>query len=251
MRAFYAAVLLSAALVFSLPSWSHAQASTWSLSGAQVQYYDSSSSSWVSYPSITPTVTSSPLTDGIKITGAGVDGAVFSMDGTQITGSPNPVDQATNRVFLSGTASLGFSQWDSASLAIPTTFGFGFSISDGQLSISNAGTEFTLLDGSSNPLAGVGSGFGPPFPVFGPYGPGGYGVGFQFVDGFGGNPSAGASINWGVSIYFVWTPAANGDVLTFTIPSDSIDIQIVTVPEPAISGLLGLAGMWLLGRRRQ
>lgn len=238
------------AMVIALgTSAAYAQTSVWSLADSRLQFYDTGASAWTNYNSIIPTVTSSPLTNGIKMYGYGTSapGAAFQITGDFIAGSPDPNQSATNRLHLTGTATLGFSNWDTSTLSIPTSFAYDYSLDGGTFTFSNAETGFTLKDGGGESISGVGSGFGDP-PVGDPVGAGSYPDSFQFVDNFNGNPTGGASIDWEVNIYFSWTPSANDDTLTFTIPNNSIDIQIV--PEPAMAGAFGLLALGAIRRRR-
>jgi hypothetical protein len=149
-----------------------------------------------------------------------------------------------------GTAQVNIPVWDSNLLELPTTFGFGWNFDDGNFQLANAQTGFVAFDSTGAFLTGVGSGFGEP-PFGDVQAPGGYGLGFQFVDNFGGITNDLATIDWEVRIGFNWFNQELPDsVLNFTIPQDSIDIFIRPVPTPSAAALLGLSGLAAMRRRR-
>lgn len=55
---------------------------------------------------------------------------------------------------------------------------------------------------------------------------------------------------YNVALSVNWTGTAAGDTLSVTIPQHSIDLQVVSVPEPSCA-LLGIVGLPLLARRRR
>jgi hypothetical protein len=220
---------------------------TWSYGGSSLQYVDNSGDSptFQDY-SQAPTVGTSPLPNGIKIFGTGANDQVFSLTGADYI--PSPVNDPSfrgNQLVIYGTGTIDGTVWQNPGDSIPTTFGIGFDFTGGTLDIYNVGTSFTLYDSAHNGLIGVGSGFGDGLGV---YAPGGYGVGWQFVDGFGSNYQTAQTMDWSVTFGFDWTGMAAGDTFSFSIPANSIDIQ--AVPEPACLALLGISGLAWLGRLR-
>jgi hypothetical protein len=246
----------SLAILFATSSAS-AQSSTWLLSSARFDYLQSSgpgSSEYVPYDSSTPvTVSSTSSSTGISVVGSGANNQVVSLLASQ-AGTTNPTSgYSANRLTLSGTADLNFSTWDSTMLELPTNFNFGWEQTGGVVEFFNATTSFTLFNAQGDFLAGVGSGFGDPLPVLGPYtNPGGYGTGFDFVDNFGGVNNNVATINWRIELYFNWYDlAANPDSrFTLLIGPPGVNADIRVVPTPSVTAALGLAGL-LVNRRRR
>ncbi|HVZ93284.1 MAG TPA: hypothetical protein VG797_02125 [Phycisphaerales bacterium] len=244
--------LVGAALTFAITAGAHAgqvepAQSVWTLGGSQLQFWDSKASDWLNYTDPLSTVSSSQLLNGIKVFGTGptdddADDAAFAITGAQYNPGLGELEQST-RLHITGTAIIN-GTWDSSTLSIPTTFGVGFGFAGGILDFT-ATTGFELLDENGDGLQGVGSGA----DGFGPYEPGGYGVGFQFVDRFNGDATAGRSINWAVDLYFLWTDQGAEDVLLVTIPNNSIDIQVVPAPG-AVSAVM-LMGLGACSRRRR
>ncbi|MDD4890460.1 MAG: PEP-CTERM sorting domain-containing protein [Phycisphaerae bacterium] len=216
---------------------------TWSYGGSALQYVDTSSGSptWADY-SPSPTVDAAPLANGIKIVGVGAGGSAFSLTGeTYIAGPTGDPDFRGNRLVISGTGTIDGTVWQHPADYIGTTFGIGFDLSGGSLDVYNVTTSFLLLDAGGHPVIGVGSG-----SSVGVYDPGSYGVGFAFQDRFGLNYQAARAIEWTVTFGLDWTGQATTDTLTFSIPSNSIDIQ--AVPEPATLALLTIGGLGVVGR---
>jgi hypothetical protein len=150
-----------------------------------------------------------------------------------------------SRIVIRGAAALS-EPWDSAVLSIPTTFAFGFSFGTWQLAVFNVGTSFSLYDADGNGLQGVGSGFGD--DGLGTFQPGGYGFGFQFVDRFNGDATAGVRFDWEIVIGFEWTGANEGDLLAFNTGPEGINIAVV--PAPGAVGMLAACSLLAARRRR-
>lgn len=228
---------------------------TWTYSFSQLQHgiYDDEGNPGVqNYDGITPNVAAMELPNGLKLYSPGETGETFAMKGEQYIPTPNPpVDQGQatvmrgNRITNYGGGTIDGTTWQHPDDIVRTTFQFGFSFSQGMLDIYRVQTFFLLLDSEGGFVTGVGSSTG-----FDPFEPGGYGLGFAFEDRFGSNITTATNIFWGVEIYFDWTGYNPESDLSFTIPSDSIDIQAQTVPAPASAGLLGAGALVAFRRRR-
>lgn len=227
---------------------------TWTYAFSQLQHgiYNSDNQPDVqNYDSITPNVAAESLSNGLKLYSPGEDAHTFGLTGETYIGTPNPPTRGEssvlrgNRFTNYGGGTIDGAAWQHPDDVVQTTFQFGFDFSGGQLDIYRVQTFFLLSDAQGNFITGVGSSTG-----FDPFEPGGYGLGFAFVDRFGSDISAATSIFWGVEIYFDWTGQGPDDTLNFNIPHNSIDIQAGTVPAPASAGMLALAGIAATRRRR-
>jgi hypothetical protein len=236
-----AAALLSAAAA-------RADLTAWTFSAAELGYVDNTGGTqWQSY-AFGPTVGGTAVPDGLHIVGTGTNGNVFQL--TEATYVPSPVQDSFYRgniLVLSGTGAIDGAAWQHPDDFIRTTFGIGFELSGGTLTVYRADTGFTLYDASNQFLIGVGSGFADPNGL-GSYGPGGYGVGWAFEDRFGSNYQTATHFSWTVTFGFDWTGMAPGDTFNFAIPGNSIDLQVV--PEPASLAAVLAIGSLLLVRRR-
>lgn len=257
MTAIRSILLASGALtLIGLSSVAQAQSSTWLLSSASFDYFRSTgtgSGEYVPYGgSIPVTVSASSSETGISMIGDGPNNQVVSLLGSQ-AGTTTPTSGfSANRLTLSGTADLNFTTWDSTQLELPTNFNFGWEQTGGTIEFQNAATSYTLFNAQGDFLSGVGSGFGEPFPVLGPYtNPGGYGTGFDFVDNFGGINNNVATINWRIELYFNWYDITNPDSrFTLLIGPPGVNANIRVVPSPSAAAVLGLAGLIANRRRR-
>lgn len=248
---------LGAAAILSLAAGAaQAQLTTWTYAGSALQYIANQDKAYfyVDYDT-PPTVGALPVFDGIHIYGTGsssTSGApagdiAFSIGAADYI--PSPIVDPNlrgNRLLISGVGTIDGAAWQHPADYIRTQFDFGMDISGGTIDLFKIETGFELRDHDDNFVTGVGSG-----TSLGEYdGPGGYGLGFAFEDRFGSDITTAETIHWTVAIYYDWTGMSPGDVFTFHIPNNSIDIQVLT-PEPAtlVFATLGLVpAVW---RRRR
>lgn len=233
---------------------------TWSYGSSHLQHLRNDDGVyWVDYdplnPSMIPDVISSPLDNGIKLSGRGSKGFIFGLSGDNYI--PTPSEPTTggnlrgNRLTISGTGTIDGAAWQHPNDIVRTAFDFDFLITGGEIELYTVGTSFTLLDASNNFVAGVGSGTG-----FGDtFGAGFHQFDFAFEDRFGpidqpSDISTAVTIEWEIAFYFDWTNYSAGDQLYFDIPQNSVDIQATTVPTPGTAALLTLAGLATARRRR-
>jgi hypothetical protein len=222
---------------------------TFSYSGTSLEYYDAIEDRYVEYDLPAPTVRHETGLNSITMFGNGETDDLENNRITSLLAEDYRGDRSDNgrgsRIVMRGSATLS-EPWDSAVLSIPTTFAFGFSFGSGELALFNVGTSFTLFNAQGDGIQGVGSGFGD--DGLGTFQPGGYGYGFQFVDRFNGDATAGVRFEWEVVFGFEWTGRNEGDVLAFNTGPEGINIAVV--PAPAGLGLLAVGGLVASRRRR-
>lgn len=221
----------------------NAQIANWSFESAELQHPEVNyGGQWETYPSISPTVSSTTFNNGLKLFGSGDNNRVFSMTGDDYIGS-NAFLRG-NRLLLTGSAALT-QPWNPATFSIPTSFKFSWNLTadSGAVQFYEISTTYELLDASNNLLQSVGSS-GATYTAE----PGQGGADFRYVDGFGGDPTGSAAIRFTIAIYFDWVDYSVDDSFDLFIEPNSIDIEVV--PAPAAAALLGFAGLAAVRRRR-
>ncbi|MFM9957699.1 MAG: MYXO-CTERM sorting domain-containing protein [Phycisphaerales bacterium] len=253
--------LLSALALASIAGVASAvPVTTWSFGSSHLQHLrDDDGTFWVDYdplnPSLVPDVMSTPLDNGIKLSGPGSKGFVFGFTGDNYIPTPSEPTASGNlrgnRLVINGTATINGAAWQNPFDIVRTSFEFDFAHTGGDVELYTIETSFTLLDASNNFLGGVGSatGFSQTFD------PGFHAFDIDFDDRFGpidqpNDISAAVAIEWQIAFYFDWTNYAQGDQFYFDIPQNSVDIQAQTIPTPGAAALLSLAGLAGLRRRR-
>jgi hypothetical protein len=172
------------------------------------------------YPSNQFSFTGTPITNGVHITGS------FSANGT------NYQNTGTNFISLQGTSNGQVNVGD----VMTTNYDFSVTYTGGTVYMS-------YINSFADPSLNAYQGFGQ-FVTSG-----------QLISGSTvSNPSSSSQLlinnNWEVDLGFNWQGYAPGDTFSINIPSNSIDVTISSVPEPATATILILPAMALLRRRR-
>lgn len=235
---------------------------TWDYLDARLQYLRNDDGTfWADYdasndPHLAPDVAGTAVPNGMKLTAGNADNFVFGVTGNTYIPTPPAPDAGGNvrgnRLIIEGVGTIDGAQWQHPDDIIRTTFDFSFFFTGGDIELYTIESSYTVFDAQGGFVAGVGSGTG-----FGDvFAPGNHEFnGITFEDRFGpinqpSDISAAVSIQWHVAIYFDWNNYSGGDIFNFSIPQNSIDIQAERIPAPGSAGLLGLAGVAALRRRR-
>ncbi len=248
------AAVAAAALVTTLVGTASAAVVTsWTYQGSNLEFARNDDGDfWGVYDNPSPNIAGTPFNNGIKLASANSESpTVFTLSGEDYIPTPPPPTTGNtalrgNRLIMFGTASIDGSQWQHPDDTIRTQFEFGFGFSGGEIDLYGVETSFGLFNASGDGIGGVGSGTSLGFFSE----PAGYGFGFNFVDRFGFDITSAVTIAWSVAIYFDWTNYAGNDTLQFDIPQNSVDIIAETIPTPGTAGLLALAAVPSLRRRR-
>ena len=221
----------------------HAEVTTWSFGSASLQYVGGTVDDprWVDYLGVSPAVASSSLTEGVRLTGAGAGGAVFSLLGSEFNPGIDP-GVGVNRLYLTGTGTVDGNSWMDPEYFVTTRIRAAVELSGGFLDLYLVSTEISLLDAGGVFLDGVGSGQDP-----GVVGAGFHPFELTAMDVFNQDHPEARQIRWGVSFEFDWTGYSASDTLEFSMPGPSIDI-VANVPSPGVAFVFAAA---TLARRRR
>jgi hypothetical protein len=181
---------------------------------------------WLDYPSQSPTVTSASLAEGVRLSGGGPNGRVFSLMGSEFNPGIEP-GFGINRLLITGTATIDENGWADPEYFITTQIQAAVSLSGGLFDPYLIETEFSLLDSAGTFLSGVGS--GSPLEAVGP---GTHTLDLTAMDVFNEDLPSARLIQWNLRFEFNWTGFSTSDSLTFSIPGQSIDI-VTSVPSPS------------------
>ncbi|MFN0011432.1 MAG: hypothetical protein ACKVS8_07290 [Phycisphaerales bacterium] len=201
-------------------------------------------------------VTSSPLSDGIKLFGSLLDGDTTTDRALSFSGERFDTIVSNGGagipIFLlemSGTYIVDAPR--AAGDHFQNAWNFNWDFDGGTARWIHFGAGFSLLNSEGGFITGFGTSTGDADNVreAGSYGEDGT-FDYTFlpaITDLGNHPQL-THGEWLVSIVFEWTGQAPGDTFNLVIPNDSIDITVV--PTPASATLAGLAGLAACKRRR-
>jgi hypothetical protein len=206
---------------------------TWSFDSVRLQYrigpFDEPT--WVDYTTPLPSVAASPLAEGIRLTGGGPSGMVFTINGSQFNSGLDHGDGG-NRLVLTGQATIDEGGWLDPDYFITTQVRAAATLTAGVFHVLTVDANYALFDSGGSFLDSIGSAVEP-----GVFGPGTSLIESSTLEIFNRDWPEARRIEWTLFFGFNWSGFASDDSLSFTIPNNSIDIVAVVPSPPAALGL--------------